>query len=76
MSLNLYLLTQDVNTGWDTYDSAVVAAKDEEAARNTQIGSSEDYWGWADPSNVKVQLIGKATKDVAEGVIVASYNAG
>ena len=25
--MNLYLLTQDVNMGWDTYDSAIVCAE-------------------------------------------------
>lgn len=33
--MKLYLLEQDVNDGYDTYDSCVVAAKDETAARNT-----------------------------------------
>jgi hypothetical protein len=31
--LNLYLISQDVNNNWDTYDSAVVAAASEEEAR-------------------------------------------
>lgn len=30
---NLYLLTQNVNAGYDTYDSCVVVAEDEESAR-------------------------------------------
>lgn len=33
--MNLYLISQSVNTGYDTYDSAVVAAPDEQAARET-----------------------------------------
>ena len=31
--MKLYLMTQDVVDGWDTYDSVVVSAKDEEDAR-------------------------------------------
>jgi hypothetical protein len=31
--MNLYLLTQGINNGYDTYDSAVVAAESEEEAR-------------------------------------------
>jgi len=31
--MNIYLLTQDVNNGYDTYDSVVVAAKSPEDAR-------------------------------------------
>ena len=30
--MNLYLLTQDVNVGWDTYDSAIVCAESEAEA--------------------------------------------
>lgn len=38
--MNLYLLTQNDNTGYDTYDSAVVAAKDETQARSIHPGRS------------------------------------
>ena len=31
--MKLYLISQDVNTGYDTYDSAVVSAKSEADAR-------------------------------------------
>lgn len=34
--MKLWLISQDVNDGYDTFDSAVVAAPDEESAR--QIG--------------------------------------
>lgn len=40
--MNLYLLTQDIETGYDTYDSAVVAASGIEEARNTHP-SNESY---------------------------------
>lgn len=33
--MKLWRISQDVNNGWDTYDSAVVAAETEEEARNT-----------------------------------------
>ena len=33
-TLNLYLISQTVNNGYDTFDSAVVAARDEEDARS------------------------------------------
>jgi hypothetical protein len=33
--MNIYLLSQSVNTGYDTWDSCVVIAKDEEEARMT-----------------------------------------
>jgi hypothetical protein len=33
--MKLWLISQNVNNNWDTYDSAVVAAETEEDARNT-----------------------------------------
>lgn len=72
---HLYLISQSVNNDYDTYDSAVVAAPDEEAARRTHPG-----WGWEDggwaryPSDVKVELIGQTDREA--GVILASFNAG
>ncbi len=79
-SLNLYLVSQDQNTKYDTYDSMVVAAPDEETARNTHPRDN-NYWGrdydsWCrTPDKATVQLIGKAV-NVEEGVIIASFNAG
>jgi len=43
--MKLWLISQDVNSGYDTYDSAVVAAPDEETAR--QI-SPDRYRVWKD----------------------------
>lgn len=41
--MNLYLLSQDVNNGYDTYDSCVVAAPNESAAIRIHPSSySED----------------------------------
>ena len=71
--MNLYLISQNFNSGYDTHDSAVVAAKTEELARLTEVG----YGGtWCSPEHVQVQLIGKAVKGTKPGVILASFNAG
>lgn len=43
--MNLYLLEQSVNDYYDTYDSCVVCAKDEESAR---IISPDKYRKWHD----------------------------
>ena len=40
--MNLYLLTQNDATGYDTYDSCVVAAESEQAARGTHPGYTTD----------------------------------
>lgn len=74
--MNLYLISQSVNNDYNTYDSAVVAAPDEETARNTYPGWGEwDYGRWARyRSDVKVELIGQTDREA--GVILASFNAG
>lgn len=80
--MNLYLLTQDVNTGYDSYDSVVVAAKDEDSARRIHPCEFSKWGGYDDrdwavsPDQVDVKLIGKAVKGTLEGVILASFNAG
>jgi len=73
--MNLYLLSQDQNDDYDTYDSCIVAAADEESAKLITPGS----WGYSwckSPEYVDVELIGKALEGTKEGVILASFNAG
>lgn len=43
--LRLWLIYQDANSGYDTYDSAVVVAPDEDAARNTHPRGPEYVFG-------------------------------
>lgn len=79
--MNLYLISQDVNNSYDTYDSAVVAAESEEAARKIRPGEDElrpdaRDWTWTKPENVTVKLIGVADEGIEAGVICASFNAG
>ena len=42
--MKLWLISQSVNNGYDTYDSAVVAAKTEEEARVTCPSSYSTKW--------------------------------
>jgi hypothetical protein len=72
--MKLWLISQDFNSGWDTFDSAVVAADSEEEARNTQV---DPYGGaWCKPEHVQVRLIGEALPLTSAGVVLASFNAG
>jgi hypothetical protein len=78
----LYLLTQDENNGYDTYDSAIVCATSEEDARRINPAGQE-YWDksyslWASsPDKVTVTRIGIATVNYKpNSVILASFNAG
>ncbi len=75
--MNLYLISQDVNTEYDTYDAAVVAAASEKSAQKKHPGGGgSDFGSWATPEKVKVKLIGKAVRGTKAGVILASFNAG
>lgn len=76
--LKLWLISQEENTGWDTYDSAVVAAKTAEEAR---LINPEGKWGtyptWcSSPDKVHVKYLGIATEDVEPGIVLSSFNAG
>lgn len=79
--MKLFLIEQDQNTSYDTYDSAVVAAPDEETAKRMHPGTGEppEKWGgmypsWCDrPEEVTVRYLGEAV-GVAQGVVCASFN--
>ena len=73
--MNIYKLSQTVNNGYDTYDSAVVVANSEKAAREAKLSSSN--YTWAQPADITVELIGLALPSYTEGTIIcASFNAG
>ena len=79
--MNLYLISQTENCDWDTYDSAVVAAPSEEAAKtmhpNGEVVSETNYRGWVkSPESVSCQLIGVAIDGTPQKVICSSFNAG
>ena len=89
--MNLYKLTQEDNDGYDTYDSCIVAAENEERAKlihpcledsNPWTPNLFDWaWNrkdsvWADkPENVTAELIGIAIDGTESGVILSSFNA-
>ena len=82
--MKLFLISQEQNKDYDTYDSAVVAAPDEETARQMDPSTgkpannwSEKYGAWCnDPEHVVVAYIGEAAAEVEQGVVCASFNAG
>jgi hypothetical protein len=89
--MNIYLISQNENNGYDTYSDAVVAALNPKNARNMNpagenfkgnIFMTKEDWAyrwseWASkPENVTVKLIGVAKKGIKEGVICASFHAG
>lgn len=85
--LNIYVISQEENNEYDTYDSAVVVAEDEEQARDISpdgrgnidwdLQRRDRYGCWAFNRNkVKVVCVGEAAEIGVIGVIVASFNAG
>ena len=76
--LKLWLISQEENTGWDTYDSIVVAAKTEEEARLINpVGEWKLYSAWcSSPDKVNVEYLGIATEGVEPGIVLSSFNAG
>lgn len=85
--MNLYLISQQANADYDTYDAAVVAAETEEEARHIHpagypepvpeggANRESDYGTWTQARNVTVKLIGVSSENV-KGVVLASFNAG
>ena len=84
-SMKLYLISQDENHDYDTHDSAVVCAPDEDTARHMDPGGQngaqaefDDEWSsWCSSADkVTVKLIGDAAPDLPIGVVCSSFNAG
>lgn len=82
--MNIYKISQSTNNGYDTFDSAIVIAKDESEARFIYPGSFDMKWPkehifneWCElPEQVIVEYIGKAKPKSKKCVILASYNSG
>lgn len=79
--MKLYLISQDKNSGYDAYDSAVVAAVSSNRAKQIHPKSgpngewNSDTW-CSSPDEVMATFIGEAKSGTKEGVIVASFYAG
>ena len=63
--LYIYLISQNTNIGYDTYDGAIVVANSFNEARSIHPGGYEDWineeWhvkSWTTPENVQVQKVG------------------
>tara|TARA_R110000796_G_scaffold72584_1_gene163911 strand:+ start:334 stop:573 length:240 start_codon:yes stop_codon:yes gene_type:complete len=79
--MKIYLVSQN-SYEYDTFDSMVVAAKDEDEARDMHpYGFSKDDWGltecwvrYEDRDKLIVSVLGNTR--LKKGVILASFNAG
>jgi hypothetical protein len=80
--MNIYLLEQNVNNDYDTFDAMVVCAPCETAARLMHpydIYPTENVYDWEvwanTPEDVQVTLLGTSNNPTQE-IILRSYNAG
>lgn len=82
--MKLWLIQQDTNTNYDSFDSAVVCADTAEQARQMdpsgELGEDAHRWSrysWIeDLTKVSVVCIGEASPEIEFGVVLASFNAG
>jgi hypothetical protein len=80
--MKIYKIYQTVNNDWDTFDSAIVAAKNEDEAKSLHpngvdtVGDTDNNGYWCNLSDVKVELIGTTKLYKTARVILASFNAG
>ena len=83
--MKLFLISQTDNNDYDTFDSAVVCAPDEDSARQMDPGGENGapadfgrrYGTWCSSADkVTVKLIGDAAPGLPLGVVCASFNAG
>ena len=86
--MNIYLISQTINRGWDIYDSAVVVAESADDAKKihpagieggdieTPIAAQNGSWyDWCAQKDVKVKEIGVIFEGMERGVVCASFNA-
>ena len=82
--MKLFKIWQTVNNDYDTYDSAVVIATDEDDARKINPGNIDgfvpvkpaDYDSWCGIGDVKVEYLGEAKEGAKRSIVCASFNAG
>lgn len=81
----IYLVKQNVNDNYDTYDSFVIVCDNANQARNINPDgvlyhdSIEDWRfksSWCMPNEVKIQLIGVTDLYNENTIIIKSFNAG
>ena len=80
--MKLYLLEQNDNNDYDTYDSCLVCAENEADARTIDPDGNtfeeNNRWSsWARSKEaITCQEIGEANGKQQRGVVIASFNAG
>lgn len=80
--MKLFKLSQTVNNDWDTFDSCIVCAENEEDAKSIHPDGDSDIlteggYSWTNSfADITCAEIGVANEDQKRGVICSSFNAG
>ena len=78
--MKLYRITQNINNWYDTYDSCIVIAENEEEARNNNLQfDDERWWIWVKESEkykLQIELLWELMSWEETWVILSSFNAG
>lgn len=77
--MNVYLLTQKDNIGYDTFSEIVVIAENEADAKTISPNGEvfKPSYDWAESiEGIKCELIGTAAPDQKRGVVLYSFHAG
>ena len=77
--MKLYLISQTVNSGYDTYSAFVVCAEDENDAKTIHKLDAPDnnYGSWVkNIKDIKVEYLGEADESIPRGEILESFHAG
>ena len=81
--MKIYKLEQTDNNGYDTFDSIIVCAKNEEDARLITpdelhpVGDGYRFTTWAKQhENIICEEIGEANEKQERGIILGSFNSG
>ena len=86
--MNIYKLTQKINTWYDTYDSIIVYAENEEEAKKISPNDWEtptkeqffsarswEFTTWGYKEAIEVEFLGIASDYNSSWIILASFNA-
>lgn len=78
--MKLFLLTSEVLSGHDTFDSMIVRAETEERAKEITLAKEHDFSWPSKAEDLEALEIGTVTEGqldaTQEGVVLASFNAG
>lgn len=75
--MNIYLLSQNVNNGYDTYDSMIIIAESKENAIKLSIKEKGHWAGYNSEEDINIKRIGiSGGIDQDEHIVLASFNAG